>query len=246
MQERAEKLQGRHAYLKEGLVKAVMDLRSVTVDEAKEYVEKWESSATPIIEVYRALQSWTSDRTLVDKSPSYGMDLEILKQIPSLGSNHYLIHLLRHPLSVTESLVRNRFDRLLGSDRDPWDFANEIWTQYNSNICQYLHQHPKKLQLQLRYEELVTHPEQSMERICQFLEIPAADGMLQPCDRKANEGLHQASAPIGDPNFNKRNKIEPGLADWTQRLEHVHRLSSETLKLAEELNYSLLATQTNG
>jgi hypothetical protein len=150
-----------------------------------------------------------------------------------------LIHLLRHPLSVTESLVRNRFDRLLGSDRDPWDFANEIWMQYNSNIRHYLQQHPKKLQMQLRYEELVTHPEQSIERICRFLEIPATDSMLQPCDRKANEGLHQASAPIGDPNFNKRNKIEPGLADWTQSLAHAHRLSSKTLKLAEELNYSL-------
>lgn len=239
MQDRAEKLQGRHAYLKEGLIKAVADLRSVTVDEAKACVDNWERSATPIIEVYRELQSWTGDRTLVDKSPSYGMDLEILKQIPGLGSNHYLIHLLRHPLSVTESLVRNRFDRLLGSDRDPWDFANEIWTQYNSNIRHYLHQHPKKLQLQLRYEELVTQPEKSMERICRFLEIPATEGMLQPCDRKANEGLHQVSAPIGDPNFNKRNKIEPGLADWTQRIEHAHRLSSKTLKLAEELNYSL-------
>ena len=50
-----------------------------------------------------------------------------------------------------------------------------------------------------------------MEGLCEFLQIPFEDNLLQPYEgKRMTDGIHAQSMPIGDPNFAKglfRNKF---------------------------------------
>lgn len=239
MAERAEHLTERHAYLKEGLVKAVADLKVVSPEEAQACVTDWERRAIPIVEVYQILQELAGERLLVDKSPSYGMDIQVLERAAGLPGDVFYLHLLRHPLAVIESLVRNRFDRLLGSEAEPWDFANEVWVNYNRNIDDYLEKQPNERVLRLYFEDLVQGPERQLARVCGFLGQDWDDNMRDPYRQDGSAGgLHSASMAIGDPNFGRHSRIEPELADWTVHADLRDRLDEAAVELAARLGFS--------
>ena len=77
-----------------------MDIGDRSAQQSIDLVSRWEREAMPISEVYRYIQSHSSGRLLVDKSPSYGMNLTVLEQLEGMFEELRIIHLIRHPLPV--------------------------------------------------------------------------------------------------------------------------------------------------
>lgn len=239
MRQRAEQLSGKQAFLKEGLIKALMELMDAPLDQARRLAAEWETQSKPVREVYRELQSLAGERLLVDKSPSYGMVPGTLDRASVLGPKMMFLHLIRHPLAVMESIVRNRFDKLFDGGTDSWAYGNDVWTHCNQNIAAYLQSHPNECHCRVRYEDLVRAPESELARLCAFLGIELDSSMLQPYDdRELEKGIHAVSVPIGDPNFNNHQGIESGLADFNRHARHRDKLRPATLELAESLGYT--------
>ncbi|MBF2058297.1 MAG: alpha/beta fold hydrolase [Cyanobacterium sp. T60_A2020_053] len=239
MQERQTELASSH--LQEGLVRALMELKSITVAQSEDLINQWIEENLTIGEVYEILQSFCQNRILVDKSPTYANSKETLFNAEKTFSQAKYIHLVRHPYAVIESFARMRMDKLLAlKDANPYEIAENIWYQSNQNTSKFHQVIDNNKLLTVVYENLVTNPEKELQNICNFLEIDFDKSLLNPYEgERMTGGLYQQSMSVGDPNFNTRNKIDSSLATQWQNIKLPILLNPLTIQLAEKFNYNL-------
>ncbi len=229
------------SYLDEGLLRAVMELTGEDAAASEAHVAAWRSENLSIPEVYGRLQSLTNGRLLVDKSPSYALDIDVLRRAEQQFAEPMYIHLVRHPYAVIDSFAKNRMDRLMGqSDTDPHQMGEQIWTTMNNNILDFREEIDEARCFQVRYEDLVTTPEAVIRQLCTFLDIEFLPALLLPYEgERMTDGVHASSLGIGDPNFHKRRKIEPSLAIAWQTAALPRQLGRAARQLAAEFAYEL-------
>lgn len=228
-------------YLGEGLQRALMELHGLDADSARTVIDDYVAQDLPVEKVYALLQDAAASRLLIDKSPSYGSDLETLEHAERLFDGAKYIHLARHPYSTIESFVRNRFDRLVADgDGDAMALAEDVWAGHNANITDFLSQIDPRRHCLVKYEDLVSKPEETMKVLCAFLGVPFDEAVLKPYEGgRMTDGVHDNSAPIGDPNFLKRGQIDPALGEVWRRIRLPRRLGGFARRVAADLEYPL-------
>ncbi|MBE9147948.1 alpha/beta fold hydrolase, partial [Coleofasciculus sp. LEGE 07092] len=229
------------SYLGEGLQRAFMELMDIDGKGSKKLVDELTQQNISIQQVYGRLQELAGERLLVDKSPSYAASMQTLQRSEELFAGAKYIHLVRHPYAVIESFVRNRIDKILGIEElDPHFVAEQIWVTINRNILEFGQQIEPSRYHQVRYEELVSDPATVMSSLCEFLEVPFDEAILQPYEgKRMTDGVHPESLPINDPNFLKHNKIESALADIWRTIKLPQPLGDSAKQIAIELAYEL-------
>jgi acyl carrier protein len=239
MGERAQKLE--RSYLGEGLERAVMMLRNLDAAGARHLVDAWVAEDLSTQEVYANLQRHAAPRLLVDKSPSYAWSTGNLERAQGLFENPKFIALVRHPYAVIESIVRNRFDRLLGAEGvDPAAFGEVIWTTINRNILAFLKMLPAANCCLVRYEDLVADPQETLEDICALLGVGFHAALLTPYQGdRMTDGVHSQSWGIGDPTFLRHDHIDASLGACWREIRLPRPLSFETIETAAALGYEL-------
>ncbi|MDH7486314.1 MAG: beta-ketoacyl synthase N-terminal-like domain-containing protein [Anaerolineae bacterium] len=239
MQEREAGLAA--TYLGEGLQRAFMELMGLDAEGSKAFVAELTAQDLPIQQVYGRLQTLANGRLLVDKSPSYGADMETLQQAEALFEGARYIFLVRHPYAVIDSCVRIRLERLFGvSDVDPYEFAEQVWATINGNVLDFLRRVEPERQLLVRYEELVNAPAAVAQRLCDFLGIPFDDAVLKPYEgQRMTDGVHGISLGVGDPNFLQHEGIEAALGDVWRTIALPKPLGGFARRVAAELQYEL-------
>lgn len=230
--------------LYEGLLETITSLMDIGVDEAKQYLKNEEENNTSSIEFYKKLQSLAGDRILVDKSPSYAENTETLFKAEAAFENAKYIVLMRHPFAVMESVIRNRFHRLIqvgDTKSSPTDIAENIWLNFNDNIRKFIKEiSPEKYHL-VFYEDLVNDPHTIIQKICDFLNIKFEEGMLNPYkEDNLIKGLNENSLSVGDPNFLKHSRLESDLAfSWMKDINKFPTLSAAGKKLSALVGYDI-------
>ena len=241
--ERAEAYQGKFALWSEGLIRAVMELNDCGADEAKLLLHSFEKHGMTTREMFEQLQEWVGDRLIVDKSPSYALDAEALEKALADFPNARFIHLVRHPYSMVKSFEKYHMDQVLYLH--PHDFASQqlgelVWLESNRTTLEFLKNVPANQQFRIVYEDLVQHPEAVMHAMCETLEIPFHEGLLDPykdLDKKMTDGIHKDSRSMGDTHFDQKKKIEGKKAeDWKGVLED-NFLCEATWEVAQSLGY---------
>jgi pimeloyl-ACP methyl ester carboxylesterase/NAD(P)-dependent dehydrogenase (short-subunit alcohol dehydrogenase family)/aryl carrier-like protein len=229
------------SHLGEGLPRAFMELKGIDAQEAQNLVTDLVQQNNSIYEVYAMLQELAGKRLLVDKSPTYAFHRETLERAEALFTGAKYIHLVRHPYSVIESFCRMRMDKLVGSgEENPYELAEAIWIKSNQNILDFFEKIDRDRTQLIRYEDLVKEPAQVTEKLCKFLEIPFDPSLLNPYEgQRMIDGVYDKSMSVGDPNFLKRNQIDPTLADTWRDIKLPHQLGETTLRIALSLNYEL-------
>jgi acyl transferase domain-containing protein/fermentation-respiration switch protein FrsA (DUF1100 family) len=242
MRERSLALQG--SYLQEGLQRAVQELTRGSAEEAKALEEQWVADDLTVQAVYARLHEMAGGRLVIDKSPSYAASPDTLKNAEALFTSAKYIHLLRHPISVIDSFVKNRFDRLLGlTGQSPRVAAEKIWIESNANVSELFQSIERVRTTALRYEDLVRDPEHAMRELCAFLSIPFHEGLLKPYEAgRMTDGLQTQSVSIGDPGFLNHKYIDPSLADVWRNAEGASLLGYQARRLAVEYDYELPAS----
>ena len=242
MAERQEELT--LSYFGEGLQRALMEIMEIDSSASQAILDEMVSQNYSIQQVYRVLQQLAGNRQLVDKSPTYAMSRETLARAEQLFEGAKYIYLTRHPYAAIESFARMRMDKLIDSQNShPHQIAEEIWSTTNQNILDFLqHSVEPNRYYQVRYEELVQQPQTVMEGLCEFLQIPFEDNLLQPYEgKRMTDGIHAQSMPIGDPNFAKHDRVDRKLAETWKTIKLPHPLKGSTIEVAKQLQYELPA-----
>jgi pimeloyl-ACP methyl ester carboxylesterase/acyl carrier protein len=230
-----------NSYLGEGLTRALMESCDMDAAQAGEQLAAWAQQRLPVDQVYRELVRAVAPRLLIDKSPTYTSRPEILQRAETWFDQPKYVFLVRHPLAVIESLVRMRMDKLLGqSVDDPYGWAEQVWRNANRNVRDFLQTVPDERCLVLRYETLVTSPSAEMERVAAFLEVPYDDALLEPyAQGRMTDAATGRAAPIDDPNFLTRRRIDPALAEAWRNVRLPRPLTADTRRLARHLGYEI-------
>jgi amino acid adenylation domain-containing protein len=229
------------SYLAEGLERAFMELKNIRVEESRSLIESLIDSQDNIQHVYRLLQDSAYPRLLVDKSPTYALNIETLEWAEYFFQDPKYIHLTRNPFSVIESFVRKRMDRLLGIEtEDPIRLAEQIWSETNANIIDFFESVDSSRHFRVCYEDLVCIPQKVMLDVCCFLDLPYEEALLKPYDgNRMAEGLHGISVGIGDPDFLNHDSIDAALADSWKKVSLGRKPGGFMRRVALELNYDL-------
>ncbi len=230
-------------YLGEGLQRAMMELMELDAAASDQVLTQWMGQGLGIPDVYGKLQQLSGHRRLVDKSPTYSFSLSTLNRAEQLFDRACYIHLVRHPFAVIDSFVSNRMDKLFQiPDQDPYPLAEQVWQGSNQNILRFLDTVEGARHHTIAYEDLVQDPKTALVALCDFLNIPFHAALLNPYSRaeqRMTDGVTAQSLPIDDPNFHRRQSIDPSLADIWQTVRLPRPLSRESQTLAETWHYRL-------
>lgn len=173
------RLSGRRQFMIHGILRMVAQLYGgeqdiLTIDMARRWLIRRLSYSTA--DVYRELCEKVAPLRVIDKSPVYPTSLRNLNRINSAFPNAYYMHLVRHPRTQGESVMKlsgGMFAVMADSfdyDTLPPTLDPQIsWLSIQNNIVRFLKQIPAERQLRLRGEEFLNDRERHLELCCDWL-----------------------------------------------------------------------------
>ncbi|OQY27011.1 MAG: hypothetical protein B6244_11790 [Candidatus Cloacimonetes bacterium 4572_55] len=231
----------RHEPVLKGLIRAVVELKGCTENEARNILKKQEQEATSTQEFYAQLQDWCGTRQLVDKSIHYAISPEILQRAEQYFEGALYIHLTRHPYGTMNSIEK------LGLEQDEFghipsftsrELSEYTWLISHGNILSFLKQVPESRQYRVRFEDLVKQPKRILEGLCDFLSVPFHKEMLEPYKEKYQRMTDTlAGSRIGDPYFHEHKTIDAHVAESWKKDFTPSLLSEYSLAVASKLGY---------
>jgi len=245
LKQRKEKFSGPIDFFREGLVRALMELKSCSKKEAEALMNRLEEQNVSTKVFIELMQTWVGDRQIVDKTPTYAFNPEVLRRAEMEFTDARFIHLVRHPMASIASFEEIRADLVTG------DADNELtlsakqkgeawWLIGHQNILSFLKDIPAHRQHQLKFEDMVAEPEHITEQLCDFLGIQFYPDMLNPYQEKKNrmtDGVSDVSKIMGDQKFYAYKTIEASVADrWRDKYKQDF-LCEQSWQMAETLGY---------
>jgi amino acid adenylation domain-containing protein len=234
---------GKFALWREGTVRALMELRGIGPDEAKQVMAEFERAGMSTREFYGVLQAETGGRMLVDKSPSYALDPDALAKAEADFAEPLYIHLTRHPYAVVRSFESYHMHQVLYLDPHPFapqELGELVWTLSHRNVLAFLKDVPPERQFRLSFEHMVREPVETMQALCRTLGLRYHESLVAPyqdVERKMTDGLYRESTPMGDTRFLERKRIDPAVAESWRGVLTDDFLGDVTWRIAEMLGY---------
>ncbi len=242
LQERLAACQGRYSFMLEGTVRTIMQLRNCAADEAQRIMQECEQKGLTVADFYQWLQELAGERILVDKTATYVQDIEALRRAEAIFDEPFYIHLLRHPCAVIRSFEEARIDRIVRFQHafTPRQLGELYWLLGYENSSRFLGGIPKQRRMDVRFEDLVSRPDEIMRALCTAMEMDFHPQMLEPYadkQRRMTDGVHAMSRGLVDLKFHQHSGIDAAVADeWRQHLSS-DSLGDPTRRLARELGY---------
>ncbi|HZF07472.1 MAG TPA: thioesterase domain-containing protein, partial [Thermoanaerobaculia bacterium] len=254
MIERHAAFQGRERYWLEGLVRAVMEARQMEAVEAERIVAEAERQGWTTRRFYRELASWlpgSPRQILVDKTPSYALDPEILARAEAGFDSARYLHLVRHPQATNRSFEEAKMEQIVFRRPHPFSrrqLAELVWTVSHRNILDFLERVPAERRHTVHFEALVREPDRVLAAVCDFLGIEYRPEMAEPYGpgvARMVDGPHAVSRMLGDVKFLGHGRVDPAAAErWRQAGEAP--LGEPARELAVELGYEDFAKPGRG
>ena len=227
----------------EATIRAIMELKKCDYYTAKKLMDEFEKQNMAIKEFYRLLQEWAGGRLLVDKTPTYPFDLNVLQRAEEYFENPFYIHLIRHPYAMIYSFIEAKLDQNFFRYDHPFsrqELAELIWIVSNQNILTFLEKIPEQRKFQLRFEDLLLNPREELQRVCSFLQIEFDEEMLKPYHgNKMTDGARKNTQMVGDFKFYLHRDIDQEVAYKWKKHHKVDFLSDIAWNLAARFNYQV-------
>lgn len=232
-------------HLLNGTIQSIAKLRGCSIEAAEKMMGEYEEQNLSTKEFYRLLQQWLGEKILVDKTPSIAYHVDLLRQAEAQFTNPLYIHLVRHPYGTIRSFENAKMDRLLpfmqSSNFSRREYAELAWLVCHQNILELLQDIPANRQILVKFEDLVSQPQTTSERICNFLNLDFHPDMLEPYkdkERRMTDGVENVANMSGDLKFYLHKEIEAETAYRWQKFHTVDFLSDMSWKLAKSLGYT--------
>ena len=176
---------------------------------------------------------------LVEKSPRMVRHVAFMHRAHAMFPQARFIHLVRHPRSQGESLMKFLATsdapgarRLLSELDDP----QKSWYSLNTKVCEFLDSVPENQKLRIRGEDLLADPDTALPRIVEWLGLrsdPKAVEMMKHPEQSPFACLGPPGAEYGnDPSFLREPalgpmRLEPQRLDGPLSWQDDGRCSSE-------------------
>lgn len=251
MRERAETYIGRDSFWLEGSIRAYMEAKNISLDDAKAEIEAFEKAGMSVMEFYGILQRHLNGRILVDKSPSYVLHTSILERIEETFEDAFYVHLHRHPLGMTHSFDEAKLHQIFfryEHSYTPRQLGELIWAMSHDNIHRFLNQIPAERQSSISFENMTADPESEMKRLCGDIGLDYEPEMLaiyreNELKKRMTDGIHAESRMLGDVKFHTHKKIDSKASDrWREKLD-VQSLSDVSRVIAAGFDYDVPAPE---
>ena len=243
MSERQKAYGGKYSLWREGLVRTLMDLLKIDAPQARQWLARYEEQNLATSQMYALLQSMIGGRILLDKSPSYCLDINALQAAEQMFDQARYIQLLRHPSAVAQSFEARKMHQvwyLKPNEYSSLHLGEMIWTAAHQNISAFFDQIPADRRYTLRYEDLVKQPEIEMRCLCHAIGLPYHPALIDPYKNVAQKMADATEAeanPMSDPTLLQQTQINPQLATtWLNKEKHIY-LSQETIQVAQNYGY---------
>jgi len=160
--------------------------------------------------IYERLLEPSGRSVLLDKTPAYSLVLDFATRLYPRA--RYIV-LTRQPLAVWSSFVESFFD----GDHVAAHAHQPLLERYVPAIARFLRERPAPIH-HLRYEDLVSDPETTVEALCQFASLPFESDMIDY--GKKPEGAKESTRGLGDPMSVARHSrpTTASLSRWTEAL----------------------------
>ncbi|GEM_PF-6844861 len=233
----------------QGAVRTIMQLKNCDREEASTIFNKFREDRTDVISFFKSLSEWSDNKVFVHKSPGYSYSLEILNKILYHFKNVKFIHLLRHPYGMINSFEEAKMDLLVGRELvekigfERKEIAELIWTISQNNINLFLSNLPKDKFIQIKFEDLVSQPEELSKKISGFLGVDYHQDMISPYKDKKElmtDGTSDVGIMMGDVKFHSHSTIEKDVASAWKSKYLKDFLGEPTMKLSKQFNYELI------
>lgn len=207
-------------------------------------------------DVFRELGRKVAPRLLVDKSPAYSQNMEMLERSKREFPDAKYLYLTRHPIDQGNSMIQapqGFMQLLVGRSLDfaqnpPRVEPQYQWYQTQTGILQFFEHLPPERRFTLKGENLLLEPEVYLEQICHWLGLEWSEEACN-CMLRTEDSPFAIEGPIGAPWGNnpgfqhspkfRRSKKPPGPLDralpWR---DGNNRLFPEVIELAQSLGYS--------
>jgi hypothetical protein len=185
----------------------------------------------------------------VEKSPSIGYSMDRLKRVDRMCAGARYIHLLRHPRTQAESMLRFRKEaQARGEPVDSyWEDPPCGWYAIHSNICMFLGAIGERRSLRVRGEDLVKEPDRVLPSIFTWLGLRADCDAIEEAkhpERSPYASLGPAGARFGNdrnflknPRFDARSVEASNLDDAISWRVDGRGFSPRLKRLAREFGY---------
>jgi hypothetical protein len=220
-----------------------MDLEGIDAETATVRMEEHERSGQSAKAFFRWLQERAGERMLVDKSPTYALDLEVLRNAERGFDGARYIHLVRDPVAMSRSFESYHMDQILFLRDHEWPgrtLGELVWTLSHRNIAAFAAEVPTERMLLLRFEDLVRDPHAAMTEVASFLGLDFDERLVRPYEHletKMVDGLHPESTPMGDTRLLEHDRIDPAVATRWADADGLAGLGEPTVRLARRFGY---------
>jgi len=232
----------------QGLIRSLMAIFGWDAAAASEQVEQMIRENWSVKKVYQYLQQAIPNQLLVEKTPSYSFNKSILERIDAEFDEPLFIHLVRHPYGMINSKKNARLDLLRGELETYFQSGQELaefeWVLANQNCEEFLETIGSHRFIQVKYEDLVTQPEETAKAIAETIGIHFHPAMLEPYADQATrmtDGVHEQSIMIGDPKFHTHRSITSDNADAWRNDIGTDFLHEDTLAYAKSFGYASIS-----
>ncbi|MCP5063934.1 MAG: amino acid adenylation domain-containing protein [Ignavibacteriae bacterium] len=243
LNERKEKLSGDYSLWLEATVRAIMELKNCSSDEAEKIMDGFEKENMSVKDFYGELQEWAGDRIIVDKTPTYALDKKVLNRAEEYFENPLYIHLTRNPYASTYSFIEAKLDKNFFRYKNSFsrrELASLIWLTCHKNTLEFLEKVPEERQIRISFEDLVLNPEPIMKDLSDFLGLEYDEKLINPYDgTRMTDAIDKNSQMVGDFKFYLRNKIDPNVVNRWKNFHKENFLCEQSIKIAKQLNYNL-------
>lgn len=227
----------------ESPIRALMEIFHLDFDSARQMMREKEQADWSVKSFYRLLQENIGDRLLVDKTPTYPFDLNVLQRAEEDFEEPLYIHLLRHPYAMIYSFIEAKLDQNFFRYEHSYtrrELAELIWHLSHRNILEFARHIPAGRYYRVKFEDILLDPRNQLQALCDFLQIDFDEEMLKPYQgQKMTDAARKNSQMVGDFKFYLHRNINTKVIDRWREFHKENFLSDNSWELAAELGYEV-------
>jgi thioesterase domain-containing protein len=186
-------------------------------------MERFERADWRVQQFYRHLQDQLHGRTLVDKTPTYALDLATLRRAEEAFEEPRYIHLVRDAGAAVESFLEAKLHVFFPpfftepSGLPPRQLAEAVWDLSHENITTFLGEVDATRTHRVFFDELVREPARTMRALSSFLGIPFIAETADPYKHDPRSIMTDPVRPmarmLGDVKFQQHGRVRSERAD---------------------------------
>ena len=212
-----------------GIVRS--EITGMRADIAKQVDKMYTKDNRPTTTFYQEINKYMGSKALIDKTPSYGYSLEVLRRMNQLFPQAKFIHLKRDPRGCIKSMLDANLQRIIpfakGLGIEESKIPEILWQMCETNIKKFKDETTHRQWLNLTYEDLLNDTEDELEKISKFIGKTVSLEEFENDTKTGKFNKHFA----GDMKYLLQKGIQPSRGNAWKEFEELNQISSYTRKL---------------